>query len=234
MLVVGSRVAYSGYSVIGSRFTSSLPPCAQIDLSHNQLCGLDENGYGTYTAEGIKAIASAISVNASLTYCNVLESNIDNEAAQMLVKVVEHKDISLAGLQPEQTTFDFYNIELKSSDLILLASDLSKRSVSGSLTSIDISHNSGMDQNIKVIDLLKERELISIGLEGCADRRHEIQDVADYISVSVCHMLNVNASLTCIEIGGNSIRNWGAKHVAEGISVSTSLTKVLVYWFCIG
>jgi hypothetical protein len=39
----------------------------QLNLSNNQLCGLNEYGSGTYTAEGITAIAAALKVTASLT-----------------------------------------------------------------------------------------------------------------------------------------------------------------------
>ena len=45
-----------------------------INLSNNELCGLDFFGHGTYTAEGIKAVADALSVNGSLTSLN-LSSN---------------------------------------------------------------------------------------------------------------------------------------------------------------
>eukprot|EP00966_Prymnesium_polylepis_P313825 7252328-Prymnesium_polylepis.2 len=39
----------------------------QLDLSVNSLCGIDwETGDGTYTAEGIEAIAKAISRSVSL------------------------------------------------------------------------------------------------------------------------------------------------------------------------
>ena len=38
-----------------------------LDLSLNQLCGLDGHGRGTYTADGITAIADALRVNGSLT-----------------------------------------------------------------------------------------------------------------------------------------------------------------------
>jgi Ran GTPase-activating protein (RanGAP) involved in mRNA processing and transport len=38
-----------------------------LDLSNNQLCGLDRFGLGTFTAEGITAIADALRVNGSLT-----------------------------------------------------------------------------------------------------------------------------------------------------------------------
>ena len=39
----------------------------QLDLANNQLCGLDGEGFGEYTAEGITAIADALCVNGSLT-----------------------------------------------------------------------------------------------------------------------------------------------------------------------
>jgi len=41
---------------------------SQLDLSGNTLCGINHyTGAGTYTAEGIKAIADALKGNASLT-----------------------------------------------------------------------------------------------------------------------------------------------------------------------
>ena len=39
----------------------------QLDLSNNQLCGINSRGQGTYTAEGITAIAEALKVTGSLT-----------------------------------------------------------------------------------------------------------------------------------------------------------------------
>ena len=38
-----------------------------IDLSENQLCGVNDRGIGSYTTEGITAIADALRVNGSLT-----------------------------------------------------------------------------------------------------------------------------------------------------------------------
>ena len=40
----------------------------QVDLSDNMLCGVDEDGDGEYTVEGIKALADALRVTASMTY----------------------------------------------------------------------------------------------------------------------------------------------------------------------
>mgnify|MGYP006960668070 CR=1 FL=1 len=39
----------------------------QINLYYNQLCGIDRMGRGTFTIEGISALANALSVNTSLT-----------------------------------------------------------------------------------------------------------------------------------------------------------------------
>ena len=47
---------------------------SQLNLSRNQLCGIDDFG-GTYTAEGITAIADALKVTPSLTSLD-LSSNL--------------------------------------------------------------------------------------------------------------------------------------------------------------
>jgi len=44
---------------------------SQLDLSANQLCGINHFGGGTYTAEGITAIADALRVNCGLTSLNL-------------------------------------------------------------------------------------------------------------------------------------------------------------------
>lgn len=45
-----------------------------LDLSRNVLCGINENGRGTYDATGIRALANALQVNRKLTSLN-LSSN---------------------------------------------------------------------------------------------------------------------------------------------------------------
>ena len=107
-----------------------------MNISGNQLCGLDLRGRGTYSAEGITAIADALKDNASLTVTNVLRNELDVESAKMLAEVAKQKSISLCGIQRNQTTADFKHQVLKPADALLLASDLSKAGVSGSLTSV--------------------------------------------------------------------------------------------------
>ena len=51
---------------------------AQINLAGNKLCGVYTNFFGvqgTYTAEGIKAIADSIAVTASLTSVRALTNS---------------------------------------------------------------------------------------------------------------------------------------------------------------
>jgi hypothetical protein len=47
-----------------------------LNLSYNQLCSLDDRGRGSYTAEGITAIADALRVNGALTALNLSHNEI--------------------------------------------------------------------------------------------------------------------------------------------------------------
>ena len=48
----------------------------QLNLSGNELCGLDNNGGGTYNAEGITAIADALRVNGALTTIDLSDNQL--------------------------------------------------------------------------------------------------------------------------------------------------------------
>ena len=56
----------------------------QINLASNKLCGLDDRDRGTYTSEGIKAIADSISANASLMSINLQYNHLGPEGAKAL------------------------------------------------------------------------------------------------------------------------------------------------------
>ena len=72
--------------------------CAQIDLSQNTLCGLDEYGTGTYTAEGITAIADAMGVSHSLNSIDVGYNDIDQAAALELLAAMKEKAMVSIGM----------------------------------------------------------------------------------------------------------------------------------------
>ena len=82
---------------------------SQLDLSKNQLCGLDSIGRGTYTAEGITAIADALKVTASVTKILVSRNKLGDEGATILcnalrestVTKVEELDLSYNDIGPD-------------------------------------------------------------------------------------------------------------------------------------
>ena len=71
-----------------------------MDLSGNQLCGVyvDDNfrRQGTYTAEGITAIANALKVTASLTECKLRKNRLRVEGWTQT-----EVELSLKGLGPQ-------------------------------------------------------------------------------------------------------------------------------------
>ena len=67
---------------------------AQVDLSGNALCDITKRKgeiIGTYNHEGIKAIASAISVSASLTAADLRYNFLDDVAQQGLRDAVKDR-----------------------------------------------------------------------------------------------------------------------------------------------
>ena len=113
--------------------------CKITSVDVSALC--NDLGQGTYTTEGITAIADALRVNGSLTVTNLLKNELDAESAKMLAEVAKQKGISLCGIRRDQTTADFSKQSFKPPDAILLASDLSQDIVTGGLTTIDLSEN---------------------------------------------------------------------------------------------
>ena len=62
---------------------------AQLNLSNNQLCGLDRWGDGTFTAEGITALAESLKVTASMTRLDVRQNLIGEESKAALHEAFE-------------------------------------------------------------------------------------------------------------------------------------------------
>ena len=71
----------------------------QLDLSRNQLCGLDLNGRGTYTADGITAIADALRVNGSLTSVELKGNNLGDKGwGAIFAAICGNKDSKIMSL----------------------------------------------------------------------------------------------------------------------------------------
>ena len=73
----------------------------QLNLSGNELCGLDNDGGGTYNAEGITAIADALRVNGSLTKMSLAQNELEEEGTKAICEALEQnttlKDLDIMG-----------------------------------------------------------------------------------------------------------------------------------------
>ena len=63
----GKNLGVASTIVIASLISVNSGSLTSLDLSDTQLCGVTSWGSGTYTTEGITAIADALRVNGSLT-----------------------------------------------------------------------------------------------------------------------------------------------------------------------
>ena len=113
----------------------------QLDLSNNELCGVDSCGRGTYTAEGFTAIADALRVNGGLTSLNLSENQ-------------------LCGLNA------FGKGTYTAEGITAIADALR---VNGGLTALDLSSNDLKDEGVsavcKAIQSNKETKLASLNVE---------------------------------------------------------------------
>ena len=72
----------------------------QLNLSYNQLCGEDSGwGAGTYTAEGITAIADALRVNGGLTALDLSSNDLKDEGVRAVCEAIQsNKETKLESL----------------------------------------------------------------------------------------------------------------------------------------
>jgi hypothetical protein len=117
-----------------------------LNLSDNQLCGLDMWGNGTYNAEGITAIADALRVNGALTRVDVRCNSIAGDgAAQLSAAVLGNLKIEMYNEIPikEMRANSLTELDLKGKGVgveggMVVAGLIP---VMGALTSLDLSSN---------------------------------------------------------------------------------------------
>jgi len=241
-LLGGAHIDFRHRRQLGATLTS-------IDLSGNQLCGIwtDDDGdqHGTYTAEGITAIADALRVNGALTVTNLLGNQLDAESAKMLAEVAKQKGISLCGIQRDQTTADFRNQDLQPPDAILLGSDLSQAVVTGGLTSIDLSGNqlcgiyfkwgeyirgtytaegiAAIAEALRVNGGLTSLNLSSNLIGGYWDHEQRTNVFTPEGPKAIADALLVNGALTSLDISNNRMGDDGVKPICEALKQNSSL-----------
>jgi hypothetical protein len=77
-------------------FTLAFPivSALQLDLSGNELCGVNDDGGGNWTAEGIIALADALKVTTSLTLLDISRNGIGAEGAKAVAEGLKHNSSS--------------------------------------------------------------------------------------------------------------------------------------------
>jgi Ran GTPase-activating protein 1 len=74
----------------------------QLNISNNQLCGLNADGHGIYTAEGITAIADALRVDGALTALDLSRNDLKDEGVNAVCRAIQNsKETKLASLNFE-------------------------------------------------------------------------------------------------------------------------------------
>ena len=109
-----------------------MPLSLQLDLSGNQLCGLDEYGRGTYSSDGITAIAEVLCGNGALTECTLRSNNLGIEGWMAIFSALRD------GPDSKISKWDLFNEELGPAIAKPLAEYIA---VAGALTSVDLSCN---------------------------------------------------------------------------------------------
>ena len=66
----------------------------QLDLSSKELCGVNDDGDGNYTAEGIIALANALKVTTSVTKILVSRNELGDKGATILCDALRESTVS--------------------------------------------------------------------------------------------------------------------------------------------
>jgi hypothetical protein len=160
-----------------------------LDLSSNQLCGLDRTCYfgcGTYTAEGITAIADALRVNGALTALDLSSSDLKDEGVCAVCEAIQsNKETKLASL-------NFKNNGIGPGGANAVAAMVA---VTGGLTSINLSGNQ---------------------LCGIYNYLGELRGTYTAVGIAaIAEALRVNGALTVANLLGNKLDEESAKMLAE-------------------
>ena len=134
---------------------------SQLDLSSNELCGLDCRGRGTYTAEGITAIADALRVNGALTSINLGGNKLGDEGwGCIFAAICGNEDSKIMSI-------DASCEHIGPAGCKLIAEAL-RTSVTGGLTALDLSSNHLKDEGVsavcEAIQSNKETKLASLNM----------------------------------------------------------------------
>jgi len=177
-----------------------------LNINNNQICGLDEDGIGAYTSNGINAICCALRVNGSLTSLLIGWNQIGPDGGKAIAKALRFKS-SLTSLD-----LGFNHIGIEAG--VAIAEALAVNNV---LTSLVLSANTLGGHNEVGPDYDSDD----------SDDYHLQRFVIDTSWVfALAAALKASSSLTSLEIGYNEIGPEGGVAIAEALKVNCSLTSL--------
>ena len=148
--------------VEGGKVVAGLIPVigglTSLNLSDNQLCGLDRFESGTYTAEGITAIADSMRVNGALTPINLRGNMLGDEGwGAIFAAICGNKDSKIMST-------DVSGENIGPAGVKLIAKAL-RTSVTGSLPKLSLAENKLGEEGTKFLcDALKSATTLSRNL----------------------------------------------------------------------
>jgi Ran GTPase-activating protein (RanGAP) involved in mRNA processing and transport len=182
---------------------------SQLDLSNNQLCGIDDDGKGQYNAEGITAIADALRVNGGLTKVSLAKNQLGEEGTKAICEALEQNK-TLKELDISGEMFGKSNIG-GTAGMKHVAKMLC---VNGGLTSLNLSENQ------------------LCGLNAFGKGTYTAEGIT-----AIADALRVNGALTSLDLSNNQLCGLdrfglgtftaeGITAIADALRVNGALTEV--------
>jgi Ran GTPase-activating protein (RanGAP) involved in mRNA processing and transport len=179
-----------------------------INLSGNALCGLDWQGKGIYTAEGITAIADALRVNGSLTKLSLAQNKLEEEGTKAICEALEQnttlKELDISG---DRTCGDYIGGSAGAKHVAKMLG------VNGGLTALDLSFNELNDDGVsavcEAIQSNKETKLASLNMGA--------NGIGPVGAKSVAALVAITGALTRVDVRYNNIAGDGAAQLAAAV-----------------
>jgi NLR family CARD domain-containing protein 3 len=219
----------------------------QLDLSGNELCGLDNDGDETYNAEGITAIADALRVNGGLSQNQLCGLNWEGKGIYSAEGVAAIADAlrvngALTKINVSWNIFGPGGAKVFADAL----------RVNGGLTELSIYGNHVRDEGVRAIceaiQSNKETKLTSLNFGGnsigpfganavaalvvatggLTELNIANNSIKDEGITAICYAVqgNKESKLAKLNVAGNNISPVGATAVAAMVAVTGGLTSI--------
>ena len=161
-------------------------------------------------------LAPALAAMASLTAIDLSGNNEGDEGMRALGEgllactscKIQSFECSKLYLQADATSLDLSHEQLGPGAAVLLSAAMTK--FMASVTSVDVGYNEiGKEAALELINIFKQKQMVSVGLAQCGLGPQEAAVVAD--------MIHVIPSVTSLSLGGNSLGDEGVTAICEAM-----------------